>query len=83
VGEVGVHLDTGVEPVVEAPPEPGPVGAPEARLAVPTEQLDSSDLLPQRFGDLGGAVGATVVDDQHGGLGERVTNAPQYTVDVL
>jgi hypothetical protein len=83
VGQVGVHLHTGIEPVVEAPSEAGPVGATEPGLVVAAEELDVADLLAQRLGDLGRAVGAAVIDHQHRGRRDGVPDPPQDAVDVL
>ena len=64
MGEVGVHLDDPLGAAVEGDAEAGQVGGPEALLArrggAPT--IDSSGR--EAVGDLAGAVGRVVVDDQ-------------------
>ena len=81
--QVAVHLHEGVEPTMQAPREPVPVGAAEARLARPPQHVDPPELLTDSEGEVSGAVGAGVVDDQDVGLTVRVTNAPEHGGDVL
>ena len=64
MGEVGVHLQYEAGAGLERPVESGDVGGAEAFLARPPQNLDL--LVPggKPLGDLPGAVGRVVVDDQ-------------------
>jgi len=65
VGPVGVHLADHVVPLVERDPEPVLVRRPEAALLGAVQDLDGVVARGQLVGDLAGAVGRVVVDDQH------------------
>ena len=65
VREVGVHLDHVPAPRAQRVLEARHVGAAEAGLARPVEDLDVVARGRQRVGDLAGPVGRAVVDHQH------------------
>ncbi len=75
MGEVGVHRDGEVGALRNRSAEPGDVGGAEAELALAVDHLDAPVVLRrQPVGDLAGAVGGGVVDDDHAdvyGLGEQ------------
>jgi len=57
------------------------IGAPEPVLAGPPEHVHTVDLAADRFGQIGRAVRAVVVDDEHvGGRHDRV-HLPQSLLD--
>ena len=72
MGEVGVHLQHQAGAGLERPVESGDVGGAEAFLARAAQDLDL--LVPGRepLGDLPGAVGRVVVDDQHPARGRHL-----------
>jgi hypothetical protein len=65
VGEVTVHLEHELGAVGERTAEAGEVGRPEALFARPVEDVDEGKLRCEPVGDLAGAVGRAVVDDEH------------------
>ena len=83
VREVGVDLDAGVVAALEAPGEAGPVRAAEPGLGGPLEQVHVGQLGRDLLHDLGGAVGAAVVDHQHTGAGQALVDPAQHPLDVL
>ena len=64
MGEVGVHLQDQRGAAGEGAPEAGDVGGAESFLAWPVQDADVLVALGQPLGDLPGAVGRTVIDDQ-------------------
>ena len=64
VGQVGVHLDEPVVAAVEAHAEAVAVGVAEAVLLRAHEHVDLAELGAGGPGEVGGAVGAVVVDDE-------------------
>ncbi len=64
VGEVGVHLHADLGAVVDGLAQPGTVRLAQPVLARSAEDLDVAQLGGERFGAVGGAVGAAVVDDE-------------------
>ena len=62
--EVGVHLDEDVVALLEAPGEAGPVGRAEPGLLGAAQDVDRAVLGAPLLGQVGGAVGAAVVDDE-------------------
>ena len=64
VRQIGVHLDEDVVAPVEPPGESGPVGGAQARGLGAAQHADAAELTCERFGEIGGAVGAGVVDDE-------------------
>ena len=72
MGEVGVHLQHQAGAGLERPVESGDVGGAEAFLVRPPQNLDL--LVPggEPLGDLPGAVGRVVVDDQHPARGRHL-----------
>ena len=64
VRQVGVHLDDGVVPGVERPREAGPVRRTEALLPRAAQQVHAVPVHRVGPHQIGGAVGAVVVDDQ-------------------
>ena len=65
MGEVGVHLADELCAARQRLAKAGDVGRAEALLARPVEHRDVRVLGRQPVGDLPGAVGRGVVDDQH------------------
>ena len=83
VREVGVDLDHDVEAAGDADRVAGAVRAAEPELAGPAQHLDPAELGAERFGLLGGAVGAVVVDDEDVGVGHRLADTAHEQLDVL
>jgi hypothetical protein len=71
VRAVGVHLDEHVVAALQPPAEAGQVGAAEALLPDPVQDVHLVVLGREAVSDLAGAVGAGVVDDQHVRGGHR------------
>ena len=69
VRAVGVHLAEDLVVALQAPLEAGEVGAEQAALALPVQDVDVVVGRGQLVGLLAGAVGAVVVDDEHVHLG--------------
>ena len=64
VGEVRIHLDHRLVAALEAPPEPVPIGAAEAHLGGPGQDVHTGEPLCVVRHDLGRTVRAVVVDDE-------------------
>src|SRR2546430_132559 len=69
MGEIGVHLDDRVGPVLQGVPEAGDVRAAETELARSMEDMECGYLAGELFGDLARAIGRVVIDDQNMRLG--------------
>ena len=88
VGEVGVHLHHVARAVVERVAEAGEVGGPDAVLLGAVEHLHPVVLGGELVGELAGAVGRAVVDDEHAkalgrGAGEHLAGGRDDRLDVL
>ncbi len=77
VRQVAVHLHQRLVAPLQAPAECAAIGAAEPRLGRPAHHLYGLQLSCHCIGDLGGAVGAVVVDDQHGGRGHSLAQPAQ------
>ncbi len=64
MGAVSVHFDQDVVAVAQSPVETGHIGCAEAVLGVAVEHVHARIGRCDPIGDLPGAVGARVVDDQ-------------------
>jgi hypothetical protein len=71
VGQVGVHLDDQLRAGRQRLAEAGEVGAAEAVLARAVQDADVAVVAGELVGQLAGAVGRGVVDDEHGGVDGR------------
>jgi hypothetical protein len=60
-----------------------PARGAEALLRRPAEHVDAAQLGGGGLGDVGGAVGAVVVDDEDVGVGQGGAGATKELVDVL
>ena len=80
--EVSIDLNQGIESLTESPREARPVGAAETRLFSPSEHVDRPELSLDRLGNLGGTVGAAIVDDQDHRLWSMPTHRPQHDLNV-
>ncbi len=83
VRQVGIHLHHDVVVVLDGPVEPRLVGGPQTGLPGPTEHMDPAQLPACGFGDVGGAVGAVVVDHEHLGRRRHPTDALDDLGDVV
>jgi hypothetical protein len=83
VGEVGVDLHQHVGAGVDGPAEPLPVGRAEPAPAVAHHDVDPAELGVEASGDLGGAVGAVVVDDDHADAGDGLAQELDQLGEVL
>ena len=81
--EVGVDLDHDVVAARDADRVAGAVRAAEPHLARPAQHFDAAELGAERFGLVGGAVGAAVVDDEDVRVLDRGADAVHERVDVL
>ena len=72
VGEVGVHVGDQLRPARQRLPEPGHVRGPEAPLGRPVQDGDVLAIACEPIGDLAGAVGRRVVDDQESPRGRQL-----------
>ena len=75
VREVGVHLDDEIRAPGKGVIEPGDVGGAEALLRRSVKHLDVVTLGREAVGDLAGAVGRVVVDDEDAASGGRCSRA--------
>jgi len=64
VRHVGIHLHADLGAVVDRLAQPRPIGVAEAVLLGTAQHADVPQFAAERFGLVGGAVGAAVVDDQ-------------------
>ncbi len=88
MGEVGVHLHHVARAVVERVAKAGEVGRADAVLLGAVQHLHPVVLGGQPIGDLAGAVGRAVVDDQHAqalgrGAAQRLAGGGDDRLDVL
>ena len=81
--QVGVDLDHHVVAAGDADRVTGAVRAAESHLVRPAQHLDAAELGAERFGLVGGAVGAAVVDDEDVRVGDRGADAVHELDDVL
>ena len=83
--EVAVHLEHELRVRLERPGEAGEVGAPDALLRRPMEDVEPLELGREPVGDLAGAVGRAVVDHEHAvpRRVEHLTERPHERLDVL
>ena len=84
VRQVGVHLHDDVVAALDADREAGAVRAsPSPIFSVRTQHVDLPELVvPRLVGQLGGAVGAVVVDDEDVDVGRGGADALQELGDV-
>ena len=82
VREVGVDLDHQLVPALDADREARPVRLAETLLRRPVQHVDLSELLAHLLGELGGAVGAPVVDDEDVCLRQRGPRPTEELLDV-
>ncbi len=84
VGEVRVHLHDALGAELERPAEPGDVRGAEALLARSVEHRDPLVLGREAVGDVAGAIGGIVVDDEDpGALGRRREHRGNQRLEVV
>ena len=84
MGEVGVHLEDEVGPLLEGPGEARGVGPAEPLLALPVEDRHAAGVgRGEGVGDLPGAVGGAVVHDEDPELPRLVEDARGDEGEVL
>ncbi|KQR43791.1 hypothetical protein ASF82_09210 [Frigoribacterium sp. Leaf164] len=83
VGAVGVHLDEGRVAALEPPGEAGQVRGAEAGLAGAVQHVHPGVAGGPRVGEVAGAVGRAVVDDENVDGGPAVEGAADDPVEVL
>ena len=83
VREVGVDLHEQLVAAVDADREAGAVRVAETDLLGPPEHVDAPELGAGLLGEIGGAVGAVVVDDEHVGVRRGRAQALEELLDVL
>jgi hypothetical protein len=83
VRSVGVHLDDELVVALQRAGEPGQVGGAEPVLARPVQHADARVRGGHLVGQLAGAVGARVVDDEHLGVGYGGVQTRQHRPEVL
>ena len=82
--QVGVHLDQYLVAALESPAEAVAVRGAEAHRAEAPEHRDVGRMSLRRgLGEIGGAVGAAVVDDEQLRIGYRDPDVPQHRIDVV
>jgi hypothetical protein len=83
VREVGVHLDDDVVPAAEPVREAGPVRHAEAGLVQLRQYFDLPQFRGDHLGQIRGAIGASVVDDQDVSVSYRGAHLAEDIGDVL
>ena len=78
MGEVAVHLDHQARAAVQRAAEAVAVGRPDPLLARAAQHADARVLAADRLGEVGGAVGGGVVDDEHPAVGARPVELGQH-----
>ena len=68
---------------LEAPGEPGAIRRAEARLGRPAQDIDVAEAVGNLLGQIGGAIGAAIVDHEHERIGNRLPDAGEDISDVL
>ena len=84
VGEVGIHLEDILIVALQGPLEAGDVSRAKTQLACPLYHEQAvTKLRHERFHDVGGAVGAVVVDNQNIERHRQVKDIADNLLDVL
>src|SRR5690606_41883832 len=83
VRAVGVHLDDGAVAAPGGPLERGEVGRAQAPFLGAVEDVDAPVVRGERVGEVPGAVGRVVVDDEHVRLGARAAGGGDGVLEVV